>query len=859
MTTPTPTTATTAQKFSRYRSVRHAPPPPDPPAPLPSTAEKKDDFSRTKSMSRYRRSKISFQVPSSEPLPPPIPDVPPPSYTRNASSGRTGTGSSPHYSPRGSAGQAEIQALMQGQRKRSGLETENERLRRKVREFQEREQARELAAEQALKEERERGFLAQQREAKALAEKQHRERELAKKKSQQEELVKRQILEQEQERMKEVEAARVLKENKRKDLERLQRELELASPPLLTKSPKREKFAFFSRKGSGSVNSPPQSATTSAAASASPASSAKPSKEVPRQHVQGPLPSQAPKRIMEASRPIERAVSSQAPKAVLSQAPKKAVEVPQQIQQGGGGIVPQTDAPISASNAGERRVLVRCKQSSVNLPVTPETTPKEIIYSAANFMTQNIIPSTAILIESYTQLGLTRRVRRYEHVRDVMNSWDRDTQNAFLLENSDTPRFDTDLELSGVPKEKPADVTVHMYHSQKPGTWIKRYITILSSGQVFIHKKSDAKLGDKNTIAICHLSDFDIYSPTPQQLRKVLKPPKKHCYAVKSQQKTAVFLSTENFVHFFSTDDESTSLAFYSAVQTWRSWYLVNKMGSGKKAKPASSVPSKNNFGSALLPSTSDDAEPYMIGTFSSLGLDDRDFKSGSSSSEFDTEDEERPRQVPFHLRNSILLSNAEAKAVMREAKRHPPVVNYRIPSPSEEEFATSGLLGRTYTTRQQKMAKENNNPQPAGPFTEGSNLLNRDAGRTMSMKSQSNGNSGLARSSSRAKPKPLLDFTPQFKEAPQWDKTGKGRGVAPIAGVPLVEVATTPDNPLQDSLPKATVFRRETTGARPGTSARPRTRTGEGAGEGGLVNGATNGNGVDGKSVMGRGRVRYD
>ncbi|TVY55654.1 hypothetical protein LSUE1_G009530, partial [Lachnellula suecica] len=40
--------------------------------------------------------------------------------------------------------------------------------------------------------------------------------------------------------------------------------------------------------------------------------------------------------------------------------------------------------------------------------------------------------------------------------------------------------------------------------------------------------------------------------------------------------------------------------------------------------------------------------------------------------------------------------------------------------------------------------------------------------------------------------PKPLLDFTPQFKEAPQWDRSKKGKGVKGVEGVPLVEVATT-------------------------------------------------------------------
>ncbi|KUJ17735.1 uncharacterized protein LY89DRAFT_733562 [Mollisia scopiformis] len=817
-------------KFSRYRSVRHTLPQPEHP---PKEQKDNGDMQRTKSMSRYRRSKVAFQIDEKDQRPPvpALPNQQPVLYTKNPSGGRTTTRrvteplkgqmprssprSSPHHSPRNSNSQAELQLLMQATRQSQTrrLETENERLRRKIREFQEREAAREVAQQKAQqeKEERERAYQLQKANA---------ERALQKKRSQTnqaEQIIQKQKHEAEQARLADVEAARILEEQKRKDLERLQKELDAAaaaSPPLPFKSPMREKFAFFSRKAGSIKDTPPPTATTVASVAPSPAPSIAPKvKEAPKQ-VQQPLQSRAPQRINEAPKPIERPAPSQAP--------KKVVELPQQIQQGGGGIVPQTDAPISASNAGERRVLVRCKQSSVNLPVNPETTPKEIIYSAANFMTQNIIPSTAILIESYTQLGLERRVRRYEHVRDVMNSWDRDTQNAFHLENSDTPRFDTDLELAGVPKQVPSDVTVYMYHSQKPDTWIKRHITLLSSGQVFIHKKPDAKLGDKNTIAICHLSDFDIYTPTPQQLRKTLKAPKKHCYAIKSQQKTAVFLSTENFVHFFSTDDELLAEKWYKAVQQWRSWYLVNRMGSGKKPKKPIAEIKATNAGSPLLSEIPDETL-YMIGSFSGLGLDD--FRSGSEE-DFDTEDEERPRHVPFHLRNSVLISNAEAK---REAKRHPPIVSYRIPQREEEEFTSSGLLGGSYTTRQQNSSK----PAPAatGPFTDGPNLLNRDTARTLSITNSNSANG------SRNKPKPLLDFTPTFKEAPQWDKTGKGHGVAPIAGVPLVEVATTPENAAADAMGmKGTVFRRETT-KRPGSSGGP----------------------ANGQSVMSRGRVRYD
>jgi hypothetical protein len=454
-------------------------------------------------------------------------------------------------------------------------------------------------------------------------------------------------------------------------------------------------------------------------------------------------------------------------------------------------------------------------------------------------MTHNIIPSTAILIESYTQLGLERRIRRYEHIRDVMNSWDRDTQNAFLLQNSDTPRFDTDLEASSVPKEVPPPVTVYMYHSQKPGKWNKRYITLLPSGQIFMAKKAGAKASEKDSVSLCHLTDFDIYSLTPQQIRKNLKPPKKHTYAIKSQQKTAIFLNTENFVHFFSTDDAELSEKWYTAVQQWRSWYLVNKKGEGnaenkvrKVAELTTEVRPGTRGGPTHSVKVSVDENPYTIGSFAPLMNLDR-FGSGGDN---DSDDENRPRQIPSHLRNSGSLHP-------RESKRHPPPVSYRLP-PEAEEFSSSGLLGRTPSQRQRQKEKDAAASKPsAGPFNAGG-LLDETSGRTLSMKSSrtrrpatsAGPGGGIQREPTQKMPKPLLDFTPQYKEAPQWDKTGKGHGVTAPEGIPLVEAATTPDHPLAD-IPRAAVFRRDQ--VRPATS-----------GEGAFVKGGL----VSGQSMMNRG-----
>jgi hypothetical protein len=468
-------------------------------------------------------------------------------------------------------------------------------------------------------------------------------------------------------------------------------------------------------------------------------------------------------------------------------------------------------------------------------------------------MTQNINPSTAVLYESYTLLGLERRIRRYEHLRDIMNSWDRDTQNALLLQSSDSADNDFDLETAAVPKEAPPDVTVYMYHSQKPHKWNKRHITLLSSGQIYVAKKPGLKMPDKDVNNICHLSDFDIYTSTPQYTRKTLKPPKKHCYAIKSQQKPTMFLSTENFVHYFSTDDSALAHKWYSAVQRWRSWYLVNRMGEGEKKASKTAKIAKIAPNHTLKLSV--DESPYTIGSFTPLINMDRFNKppSPEKDADYDSEEENRPLQIPFHLRNSVSFPSK------RESKRHPPPVSYKLP-PEAEEFSSSGLLGRSYSQRQKAVkdreAIEKGNPNAgAGPFTSDSSaLLNRSSDapqhkRTMSMKSTrrpvTSGEGLSGGGSGGGMPRPLLDFTPQFKEAPQWDKSKKGRGVKGVDG-PLVEAATTYEAALvaREFEPVKTVFRREGGG---GVATRPRTSGGP------LVNGAGNAK----ESMMGRGR--YD
>lgn len=274
---------------------------------------------------------------------------------------------------------------------------------------------------------------------------------------------------------------------------------------------------------------------------------------------------------------------------------------------------PNFDAPISAVNAGERRVSVKCKEASITLPVTPSTTTKDILNSASLCMSEPIDPRTAILLESFSQLGLERPLRRYERVRDVMNSWDSDGQNhLYIMPASECAA--PGLQVTDAPREQPYGTTVQIYHSQRPGKWDKRWLKLREDGQITTSKNENGI----DATNICHVSDFDLYTPTTKQIKK-LKPPKKLCYALKSQQKSAVFLEGANFVHFFCTKDKDVADRWYRNVHSWRSWYLVNMLGEGQREEKADTPQGMLHLGPRPGTSNSKESLPYVLGSFKPL------------------------------------------------------------------------------------------------------------------------------------------------------------------------------------------------------------------------------------------------
>ncbi|KAJ5191860.1 uncharacterized protein N7498_010845 [Penicillium cinerascens] len=457
---------------------------------------------------------------------------------------------------------------------------------------------------------------------------------------------------------------------------------------------------------------------------------------------------------------------------------------PRYIGVGGGGIVPGIDAPISAVNAGERRVTVQYHNTSVELPVTPSTQVQDLLLSASKKLSRDIDPEQFIVIESFHQVGLERNLRRYERVRDVMNSWAHDGDNQLIVIPPSSMDALAQLDAQLVPSEKPGETSVYLYYSQRPGKWNKRYVTLCPNGQVTIAKKESAK----DHIAICHLSDFDVYRPNARALAKEIKPPKKICVAIKSQQKSSMFLSTDKFVHFFSTNDHATADRWLKVTQAWRSWYLVNKMGVTEKIEPDVSLPARS-----LTNRLTDDSGPRP--------------STSRAQKKSSREHAPPPSSFPKDL------------AIDTTVGGYGPAPG----RPSEEMEATTfspgGLLGRTYTQRKNAMHEREEREKRAKeqPFTE-QGLLNESPAFSPEYSSNHQNHrsntmtrapDGLRRSlSASQKPKPLLDLTPVFQEPPQ--HTRKGRGVTVEPGVKLVDAATGPEFAVSAvAIPSATTWRR--------------------------------------------------
>ncbi|KAL7625367.1 hypothetical protein AAE478_004584 [Parahypoxylon ruwenzoriense] len=556
------------------------------------------------------------------------------------------------------------------------------------------------------------------------------------------------------------------------------------------------------------------------------------------------------------------------------------------IESGGRGVVPKTDAPMSAINAGDRNVAVRFRQHILSLEVTPDTTPDDLIPHASRLMSHDGISlESCVVIETYSVLGLERRLRRYERIRDVMNSWDRDTQNQLTIALSNSEEENWELDIKSVPSrdEPPQGFQLYMYHSNRPGKWNKRWITLLDNGQILSAKKPNTNTADKDSTSLCRLSDYDIYTPTESQMRRHIKPPKRYCFAVKSQQKTTVFMNTENYVQYFCTEDPKIAAQFREKVQAWRSWYLVDRRPEPAKVSRKISIRKTNERPPQIRPTTSQapkksinvasmnghrlrvsvDEAPYAIGQFEPL-LDMKRFDKRLSQFGQDflppvPDVSTMPKDIPAHLISDEKDDKGDRRLIDT------------IKSTSNDGFTGNGLLGEGYGERKQSLTEWDRRGRGRrrsrdDGFIDGPSLLNgrsepetplhkpespswfpsalehtareRSAASSSSSSVRPSTSAGvmhtahirrpsfssssrpplpplssklsthehthtlpsqsasLSHSNRREKPKPLVNIESTFQEPPQWSKDKLGHGVkAPEGTHHLVDLIMDPNS----------------------------------------------------------------
>jgi hypothetical protein len=311
---------------------------------------------------------------------------------------------------------------------------------------------------------------------------------------------------------------------------------------------------------------------------------------------------------------------------------------------------------------------------------------------------------------------------------------------------------------------------------------------------------------------VCHMSDFEIFELAPQKEAggKTMKPPKKHTFAIKSMQKSNMFLGDTGYIHFFSVNDAKVGQEFHSAVFSWRAWYLINVMGESTDPAKASNPATlqTSSLGLATHKRNASQGSKYMLGSFDT-GID---FDATTFEVALDT----GPRR---HMRNPSDTPLASAFQA--------PVNSSGVPSAIEHSKAIYD--------RKMSMRTRGTNPPPAlhnkiharnisvasgygtssnatptsASFRDQSTATTSPASgavrRSSSVRSTANRNSNgpqLSRSDSRSNPsrppidfgRPLIDLTPQYHEPPQHSRKGKGFKPATLPPGGLIAAVTGPD-----------------------------------------------------------------
>ncbi|KAI5294883.1 hypothetical protein KEM52_002959 [Ascosphaera acerosa] len=388
----------------------------------------------------------------------------------------------------------------------------------------------------------------------------------------------------------------------------------------------------------------------------------------------------------------------------------------------------RANAPVSHPSQETRHALLTFEESFTRVPITPATKARQLLTSASTLLSDKINDRNSVLFETCPGLGLERPIRMYEGLRPVVDSWEADSQSAFsIITNPSSDSMveaekmaaQSGLEAIDAPRRQPETTTFQLHHCTKSEKWHKRYVTLRSDGKMLIAKKEHGK----DSTNVCHMSDFDIYCLRRRQ-GSHFRPHKKYCYAIKSQQKLSMFLSAEDYMHYFCTNDAQVANDFYAAIHAWRSWYLMQlaseeRQSSSGSGESAPVTPSDHGLSPISSPRSAtarrNPAIAHQLGSLKPLisqesmdldgadpGASDLDQRLADSSKlvsraktvrKFGTGRMKATAAVYDDVSGAFVTARSRAATAGAASSGLP-----------EQPFISSGLLGKQYEERQREM-----------------------------------------------------------------------------------------------------------------------------------------------------------
>ncbi|KAK0739871.1 hypothetical protein B0T21DRAFT_410187 [Apiosordaria backusii] len=372
-------------------------------------------------------------------------------------------------------------------------------------------------------------------------------------------------------------------------------------------------------------------------------------------------------------------------------------------------------------NGARNSVTIVCKRDFVDVAINRETTARDVLVELKSGGQLTEL-SSGVIVEQFNSFDLERPLRLQERLYDVVESWSTDSTNTLAL-SQDARQRDLRLDLEGAPKtrEAPPGFCQQMYYRNPKGKWSKRLIILSEDGKMIASKTPNPKHGHKDVVALCHLSDYDMYNPTEAAMRKKLKPPKRYCYAMKSQEKINTFLNTEKYAQYLCTEDPEIARKFRSHVQAWRNWHLAKSLLKEPEKPPQiTTVPSEPRrtvkeigIGNGHKTRISVDESPYTIGAFKPLIDLDRFNKSiddfGKDWTPSDGVEKNDSPAAAFP-ENSLLGAAYDERKQQLESKSA--AAGGRRPYPPTPATGESGESGNSLTERADPVQSLDRRPQ---------------------------------------------------------------------------------------------------------------------------------------------------